>query len=243
MMEEFEAQMAELSAEQLMQCLLHVCKRPREQAAANSWLTKHAEQPYTRAMQATALMAFDAAVALERKITRLRRGNSWYRRDNTDQAAYVATLEPLLPPVQRELERGRPVLCLELATDLVNHLNAGIDDERDTNYGEPGEFAERVDALCVQCIAALAAQQPALEAAQVEHVSATVRAAFEDSAWKHHRGYGWPDDNVFKSIAALKQLAPQDHSADADDKPSKRQRCEDDAADTSAGALLNPVNV
>jgi hypothetical protein len=54
-----------LSPEQLLNCLLHVCKQPREQAAAHSWVTEHAEQPYTRVMLAAALKAVDAAIAEE----------------------------------------------------------------------------------------------------------------------------------------------------------------------------------
>jgi hypothetical protein len=133
---------------------------------------------------------------------------------------------------------------LELVIDLVNHLNDGIDDEQGSNYGELGKFAEEIDALCVQCIAALAVQQPALSAAQIVRARTRVRSAFNNSAWKRHRDYGWPDENVFKSLAALRQLPLQDDSADTDDQSKKRPRSEPaaDAAD-AAGASSNPIEV
>eukprot|EP00953_Heterococcus_sp_UTEX-ZZ885_P013355 7635-Heterococcus_DN1.PRE.2 len=176
----------------LLRLLCCARKQPREQAAAHSWLTEHAEQPYTRAVLAAALKAVDAAIAEEEVDD-----NSG--RDNGIAAGFVAHLEPLLDPVKRELQRGRPALCLELAIDLVNRLNDGVDDDQGSNYGEPGKFAEEIDALCVQCIAALAVQQPALSAAQIVRVRTRVRSAFNNSGWKRHRDYGWPDENVFKS--------------------------------------------
>jgi hypothetical protein len=159
-------------------------------------------------------------------------------------AGFVAHLEPLLVPVTRELQRGRPALCLELAIDLVNNLNDGVDDDQGSNYGEPRKFAEEIDALCVKVIAALAVQQPAPSAAQIVRVRTRVRSAFNNSAWKRHRDYGWPDENVFKSLAALQQLAPQEGSTDTDDQSKKRRRSEPaaDAAD-AAGASSNPIEV